>query len=46
METLELSQKEINELLLVLESLDLSKTQLSILELSNLYSKISACKTY
>lgn len=46
METLEFSQKEIRALLQVLNSLDLSKTELSILELSELYSKIASAKTY
>ena len=46
METLQLSQHEIDLLLQILESQDLEETQLSVTDLISLHSKISSLQTY
>jgi len=46
METLELSQKEIEVLLEILESQDLSEVNQNITELVLLHDKISSLQTY
>ena len=46
METLELSQKEINLLLTLLEEQDLEETNVPVSDLIILHAKLSSAKTY